>query len=187
MKGKTKVGALLVAGMLIGNAYGQVVNLSFTGNGTYNLGTDPSTPITYAVNHPNTGLFTDTYDFSITGHPKANASYTALDLTNLLGITASSFNLYTSGGTLINTGTLTGGGSAGTIGVSGLTNGSYYYQLAGDVTGSHGGSYLFAQVTAPVPEPSTYALMFMGLCAVGYAVVRQRRRFMPQMGLGLAA
>lgn len=52
--------------------------------------------------------------------------------------------------------------------IPGLLEGSYYYTVTGDVSGSIGGSYLFSSslVTAPVPEPETYAMLAAGLGAI---------------------
>jgi len=193
MRRKFKIGTLLATGLLVANVHATTnIPETVAGNLTVNLGVDPSAADVYSVVHTTKGAFTDVYDFAVASSSLRNsvASYASLSLTSLLGITNPTFGLYTSGGVLVQAGSVTSIGlnqSIGTISKTGLAGGSYYYQFAGVSVGHNGGAYQFAQVISPVPEPSTYALMLMGLCAIGYAVVRQQRGATPQMGLELAA
>jgi hypothetical protein len=191
MKWKNQIGTLIAAAVLVGNAYASTnIPETTAGDLTIHLGANPGADDVYSVLHTTLGSFVDTYTFSVSNTASATAAYGTLALPNLYGITATSFNLYRSGGTLVSAGTITTSSlstSAGLISTTGLTNGSYYYQFSGSVIGDKGGAYQFSQITEPVPEPSTYALTVIGLCAVGYAVVRQRRKFVPQTGLAPAA
>lgn len=56
-----------------------------------------------------------------------------------------------------------------------LGAGSYFINIAGDVTGEIGGTYDLTGVTSAVPEPSTYALMLGGLGLVGFMTARRRK------------
>lgn len=90
--------------------------------------------------------------------------------------------------------TLTGGNllsalvdtSASSFSFSNLAAGVYQFVVAGEVTGRNGGLLgggyvgyggLFATsrapVAAPVPEPQTYAMLALGLLAVGWTVRRR--------------
>ncbi|MDC8773920.1 FxDxF family PEP-CTERM protein [Roseateles albus] len=62
------------------------------------------------------------------------------------------------------------------FGFTGLTAGHYTLNISGKAIGSLGGSYggVIEAMTAPVPEPTTYALLLAGLGAVGF-VARRRK------------
>ena len=189
MRRKILFGALMAAA-LIGSAHASNnIPETTAGNLVINLGINPNANDVYSVLHTTIGSFSDIYAFAVSSTSSATAAYGTLALPSLYGISATSFNLYQSNGTLVSAGTITTSSlntSAGLISAQGLATGSYYYQINGVVTGSNGGAYQFSQITAPVPEPSTYALTLMGLCGVGYAVAR-RRRFMPQATFMMAA
>jgi PEP-CTERM motif len=190
MKRNVKLCTLVAALVLVGNAHAANIPETVAGNLMVSLGTNPHADDVYSVLHTSFGNFVDTYTFSVSNTSTAVSAYGTLELPSLYGMTVSSFNLYTSGGSLVSAGTITTSSpnsSAGLISTSGLANGAYYYELSGSVTGTEGGAYQFSQITAPVPEPSTYALMFMGLTAVGYAVMRQRHKLARQTGFPLAA
>ena len=57
---------------------------------------------------------------------------------------------------------------------SALSAGDYYYRIAGNVTGSQGGTYVLSSALMPIPEPETYALLLAGLGAVAF--VSRRRK-----------
>lgn len=54
------------------------------------------------------------------------------------------------------------------------TSGLYSLTVSGLVTGERGGAYNLGLVTAPVPEPETYALMGIGLA--GLLLSRRKRK-----------
>jgi hypothetical protein len=188
MKPYMKLGVLLAAGVMFGSAHATEYNVITSTNLTESLGVNPGAGDLYTVLHTNSGAFRDIYDFSVTKPSSADAAYSSLAFLTVFNLTPTSFNLYNQAGTLIKTGSLSGipGGTAGVLSASKLAVGAYYYAFAGTVTGSAGGSYMFSQkTTAPVPEPSTYALMLMGLLGIGYAV-RQKKRWLPQSGMAMA-
>lgn len=59
---------------------------------------------------------------------------------------------------------------ASSDGVGGIVKARYM-----DVYGSKAGSLVSETIAAPIPEPSTYALMLAGLAAVGFMAGRRRR------------
>ncbi len=96
----------------------------------------------------------------------------------------------------LNSVTLSGGGLSGSLvdstassfSFSNLLAGAYQFVVTGDVTGRNGGLFggglvgyggvfatVGASVAAPVPEPKTYALLALGLVAVGWTVRRRNQ------------
>jgi hypothetical protein len=189
MKPYMKFGVLLAAGVMFGSAHAAQIFESTSGNLDVNLGADPTAGDLYWVLHTNgvNQSFTDMFDFSVTKQSTANAAYSSLAFLTVYNLVPTSFNLYNQFGTLIKKGSVSSvaGGTAGVLSDNNLAVGNYYYAFAGKVTGTDGGSYQFSEKTAPVPEPSTYALMLMGLLGVGYAI-RQKKRWLPQSGTAMA-
>nr|WP_257802215.1 PEP-CTERM sorting domain-containing protein [Aquincola sp. J276] len=54
-----------------------------------------------------------------------------------------------------------------------LPAGEFIYRVTGTATGAEGGLYTLS-LTAPIPEPSSYALMLGGIAAVGLLAWRRR-------------
>jgi len=187
MKPYIRFGVLLAAGVMFGSAHAAVYNISTSTNLTVDLGVNPAAGDLYSVLHTNSGAFSDIYQFSVTKPSSADAAYASLAFLTVFNLNPTSFNLYTKSGTLLQAGTLSAipGGTASVLSASNLAVGNYYYAFAGKVTGSSGGSYMFSEKTAPVPEPSTYALMLMGFLGVGCAV-RQKKRWLPQSDTAMA-
>ena len=84
----------------------------------------------------------------------------------------------------LNAGSFVGGISIGTGGGAGLG----YHAFADNVTlsttsGSTTFNFETADVAAAVPEPSTWALMFVGFGAVGGAMRKKRRKTQPALAL----
>lgn len=188
MKRNVKFCTVVAALVLVGNVHAATnIPETVAGNLMVNLEINPTAEDVYSVLHTSLGSFVDTYTFSKSSTSSAVAAHGTLALPSLYGMTASALNRYTSGGSLLSAGAITTsvlGTSADLISTPSLSNGSYYYQLSRSVTGREGGG---CQITAAVPEPSTYALMFMGLSAVGYAVMRRRRKLASQASFPLLA
>lgn len=55
-----------------------------------------------------------------------------------------------------------------------FATGSYTLKIGGTATGSLGGMYTVAAVTAPVPEPETWGMLLVGLGLIGLRL-RQKR------------
>jgi len=197
MKRFMQVGALLATGLFVVGAHAtNTVVEDVTGNLTVNLGYNPANTPIYTVSDSSQGTFTDIFKFDLTEAgptTSANASYSELSLTNIYGITNATFGLYTASGTLVDSGTISSipiasGTSEQVSGISSgaLANGKYYYKITGDSVGTSGSSYQFSQVVNPVPEPSTYALMLMGMLGLGYVAFRQARKSAPTLGMSMA-
>lgn len=135
-----------------------------------------------------TGAFVDYFTFTI-----VEPSYSFGALTNMvtgpnfLNITGMSVQLYAGAigsGILIddladNPGSIPGSHFAGAgyypITVGSTTYYDYYFQVAGNASGTGGGAYVFSATTAPVPEPETYAMLMAGLGVMGAIAVRRKK------------
>jgi hypothetical protein len=125
--------------------------------------------------------FNDCYNFTLDGSANAGGIVLDLDASRRRDIDLGSITL--SGGGL--SGSLTDP-TASAFSFNDLLAGVYQLVISGDVTGKNGGllggglvgygGVLVAtasSVVAPVPEPKTYALLALGLLAMGW-VVRRR-------------
>jgi len=78
--------------------------------------------------------------------------------------------------TLLGTYGFNGSTGSTTHTIAGLATGSsYYYEVSGIATGSHGGQYQFASALSPVPEPEAYGMLMAGIGLVGF-IARRRTR-----------
>lgn len=165
MKHAPALGLAAVAAILVSNA---------ALAGDIHIGTDPTRFVTgTAVS----GSFYDTYSFSLTGLSSAVASSVSIELSSIFDISNGVLSLWSgsvSDGVADTLLSSTGFDTTSTsLSVSELIAGNYYWSVSGDASGSAGGSYLFASSTAPVPEPSSYAMMLAGLGMLGIAVSRR--------------
>lgn len=128
--------------------------------------------------------FEDCYNFTLNGPADSFGFTLEFDGSVRRNIDLTSVTL--SGGSLVHS---IEDSSATTFSFSNLLAGVYQFVIAGDVTGRDGGflgggmvGYAGAfstvgstAITTPVPEPKTYALLALGLIAVG-SVVRRRNQ-----------
>lgn len=136
--------------------------------------------------------FYDTYTFTV---PTAGfSSFTAsLDLGDLLAISNLSSRLYlgtpVAAGTVFNgspsllkpwsaaqsnaTDVAAGNGLLNMISVPSLAAGTYTLEVRGQVVGTSGGAYAGVLNVAAVPEPSSYALLGLGLGLMALRIRRQ--------------
>ncbi len=116
-----------------------------------------------------TASFTDKVSFSVLSSSDLVGTISGTSSSNFA---LSAFDLYTSSGTLVTTGSfnnVTGKASLGFVSDGGLT-GNYYLLISGTTTG---GTYNGNISLSPVPEPESYAMMLAGLGLMGF-VARRR-------------
>lgn len=121
------------------------------------------------------GLFTDTFNFSILSASNVGSSVSNVALSiygmTLLDIDPTSWNLKLSDslGKTLSIGSTFAGKT--------LNSGTYTFEVTGKTIGLLGGSYAYAAVAAPVPEPSTWAMMLGGFGLIGFMSYRRRQYF----------
>ena len=59
---------------------------------------------------------------------------------------------------------------------SGLSAGSYFVEVGGQVVGNGGGSYASTLNISAVPEPTTYGMMAAGLGLLGFVARRKKAK-----------
>jgi hypothetical protein len=145
--------------------------------GTFSAGTLSTTPFFAA--HSVSGLFSDVYNFEISAsNPITAASAVPLTLPipggsgNLYDIANFSAQLFASGNTLVGSLAFDPFLQDFTLQVT-LSPGSYHVDVKGTGDGLAGGFYSLA--LAAVPEPGAWAMMLVGIAAVGLTFRRQRQ------------
>ncbi len=113
----------------------------------------------------NTGTFTDVFNFTLAGPFSAAANLTSISLNGFGNITFTSVTLDGIALNIVNGVT----SSADITGVV-LTGSSHNLTVSGTGNGSYGGSIV---VTSAVPEPATWAMMILGIAAVGSTMRRR--------------
>jgi hypothetical protein len=151
---------------------------------TFNLGVmGPPALRVIGNDFGSTQHFEDCYNFTLSGPAESFGFTFDFDGSIRRDIDLTSITL--SGGSLAHSIDDT---SASTFSFSNLLAGAYQFVVTGDVSGRNGGflggglvgytgAFATSAVTvaAPVPEPKTYALLALGLLAVG-SVVRRRNQ-----------
>jgi hypothetical protein len=121
--------------------------------------------------------FADHFTFSVTGTPtNLDAIVSSISRTAATGLDITGINLYTSGGSLVSTGSMmsTGAIDVWTLSSNSLAVGNYYVQVNGTMVSNTSGSFGGAIMLAPVPEPETYGMMLAGLGLVGFLARRRK-------------
>ena len=157
---KLKSIAAAVIALAASSAFANVVNLGPLDNASATIGRSVSGSI-----------FSDTYNFQLTNPGSVTGLAVSLNIGSFFNISNFTAELY-SGSTLL--GSIVG---ATPTTFSNLAAGNYALNVFGNPTGSLGGTYsgALAAVTAPVPEPETYAMMIAGLVAVGFLAGRRKQ------------
>jgi hypothetical protein len=171
-------------GILLFNANAQAtdINVSTNGNLDFNMGAASTIQNFFSVTHTESGTFTDVFEFSLASPGTENVPFAFYE-----GVTPISFDLYSSSGYVV-----TSGENRTDISddpyylmLGQLSAGSYYFKIVGPAAGAVADPYIastyeFVDYVSPVPEPSTYALMLMGMLGIGYVLRRRARGTMGQ-------
>ena len=139
--------------------------------------------ITWITPQTVAGTFDDIFKFSL-NVPAADFSANKLVLTlgqaTIWDFSNLTFSVYKGtfgsdvvAGDLLHSVNITSPASSVEFSLNGLTVGDFYIQVAGTTNGLGGGTYSFA--IAPVPEPSSVAMLLVGFAALG-AVARRRSK-----------
>jgi MYXO-CTERM domain-containing protein len=117
--------------------------------------------------------FTDYYTFEVDGSSGVVGGTLELDLGSFYNVNVASVSL--SGGGL--SGSLTDYDPSNGFTFSNLLAGTYTMEVAGNVPGAFGGSYVGAlhAIASPAPEPEVYAMAALGLLGVGFAARRRNK------------
>jgi hypothetical protein len=129
------------------------------------------------------GIFTDFYTFTLPSVNDVSSVAVSNNLLTFSNIPAGNVSLFlgtygdANADTLLNSYTFDGTTGSTPHTVAGLSGGSsYYYEVSGNATGSHGGQYQFASSLSPVPEPETYGMLMAGLGLMGFIARRRNNR-----------
>jgi hypothetical protein len=178
-------------GLLSFNANAQqFTNITTPGNINYDIGPDTGSSSFFFVTHSGSGTFTDIYDFSVASSGTENGI-----LGEYEGVTPISLGIYDSSGhEVVEAEAKTewaGGEQLYFVFPGHLNGGSYYFKIVGNADGVRSpfiaATYAFLATVNPVPEPSTYALMLLGLTGIGYLAMRRARKVTLAEGLGAPA
>lgn len=160
---KLKFVAAAVLAVAGSSSFAAIVNLGAIDNTVQNIGNSFSSLVS---------IFSDTYNFSIIDPGSVQGLAIVFPGAPFFNISNFSAELY-SGVTMLGS---IAGNAPNTF--TGLGAGSYTLNVFGNPSGSFGGGYggFLATVTAPIPEPETYAMMLAGLGALGFLARRRRNR-----------
>ncbi|MGZ3181742.1 MAG: FxDxF family PEP-CTERM protein [Telluria sp.] len=172
---KSLIAALALAGAAVGAPAAFAADISHppvTINLTDNAGFFGDV---FAMNNAN-NTFTDQFRFTAAAGMDLSAIVSSISSTANNGMAITGFDLMNAGG-VVRTGTMTQTGAVDVWTLTGgpaLTSGDYWLQVKGTMDSDAAAAFGGAISMAPVPEPSTYALLLGGLGILGVAARRRR-------------
>lgn len=128
------------------------------------------------------GDFVDHFLFTLDPAATVTSTVVANNNLNIINIAGGKYSLWSDGGDGVGGAADTQLGAFNFDGTTGntfnslvLAAGSYFYKIEGSVApGAFAGFYTLTSTLAPVPEPTTYALLLAGLGAVGFVASRRK-------------
>ena len=191
-----KIKNMLIASMIVGASFmassasavtvgkTEVVNLKSDLSGGFNAHFGNEFTATQ-TNNP----FVDKYIFTLDSGFDSSASLTSTYLSSrttkdllITGFSLVKFDPLTNDALMTYTGTNTTGTGANPTDVwelraGGLTAGSYFIKVDGQILGSAGGTYgTDLTIAAAVPEPATYGMLGAGLGLLGFVARRKKAK-----------
>lgn len=123
--------------------------------------------------------FLDTYNFSLSAASDLDSSLTSIakNTKSKFNLDITSFDLYF-GNTLVAAGIEEESGDLESWYLTSvnLASGAYSLKIGGVFEGTNGGTYSGDINVSPVPEPTTWAMLGLGLAAVGVAARRKQAK-----------
>ncbi|MES2260822.1 MAG: FxDxF family PEP-CTERM protein [Pseudomonadota bacterium] len=145
---------------------------------------EPANGIVFGTSFAN-GLqdsyFNNRYTFTLASNALIEMQLTTSYVSSAATIQLSAMSLYDNNNHMIAAGLqdLTGKKNRWNLTINELASGSYYLLVSGKLLTNRGASYAAdgtVTTVAPVPEPSTYAMLLGGLAIVAYAARRRNAR-----------
>lgn len=170
--------AALALGSTAANATALVLTTTTTPSvtppqsGTFGNSFNPASP----------GLFTDVYNFTLTGNSLANGSLISVSLAggNTIDFTCQTCSVLMDGTafTLQSQGNL----DVFTLDPLSLSTGPHAITINGNITSGPTASYSgTVNFNLPLPEPATWAMMLLGFAGIGLAMRSRRRPVLAQV------
>lgn len=175
-KSKSLLAALVLATASFGAAPAFADDISTPPQALSLVGTSAFFGDSFDINNEG-DTFMDHFTFNVTGdNHSLDAIVSSISRTAATGLDITGLGLYSSGGSLLSSGTMdsTGARDIWTLSVDSLAAGSYYLQVSGTMMSNTSGSFGGSVMLNPVPEPATYGMMLAGLGVVGMLARRRK-------------
>ncbi|NVD99989.1 FxDxF family PEP-CTERM protein [Massilia sp. BJB1822] len=129
-------------------------------------------------NNNKDNFFNDVFQFSLDEARGVSFSLTSSSPSAATGLNLTGFSLYGADDHLILNGNMRSTGARDEWDfTTHLGKGNYYLKVSGSLVSTTGGTYAAnGRIFAPVPEPTTYAMLLGGLALVGGIAARRRAK-----------